>query len=117
MQRILNLLSAELLPGRTYAIQCIFRDRASAPTHRELGMFKSFTVRQATTPAVSVAPLAFDTIVGNDYAYTQYPKTLTPGWHHFVFANVGKQRHEISVALLKARRDAQAAVGGRSERR
>jgi len=96
-----SVLSAELLPGRTYAVQCIFRDSASAPSHRELGMFKSFTVRQATVPAASVAPLAFDTIVGNDYAYTQYPKTLTPGWHHFAFVNAGKQRHEISVALLK----------------
>ncbi|MEO7999960.1 MAG: hypothetical protein ABI852_21085, partial [Gemmatimonadaceae bacterium] len=95
-----SVLAADLLPGRTYAVQCIFTDSVNAPTHRELGMFKSFTIRNNTAP--SIAAVAIDTIVGTDYAYTQYPKTLTPGWHHFAFVNAGKQRHEISIAMLKA---------------
>lgn len=94
-----SVLSAEMLPGRVYAVQCIFTDSANAPTHRELGMFKAFTVRN--NPPPKVAAFAVDTIVGTDYAYTQYPKSLTPGWHHFAFVNAGKQRHEISISLLK----------------
>lgn len=96
-----SVLSAEMLPGRTYAVQCIFKDSATAPTHREMGMYKAFTVRPSITGASEGTALAFDTIVGTDYAYTKYPRTLAPGWHHFVFANTGKQRHEISIALLK----------------
>ena len=95
-----SVLSADLLPGRTYAIQCINIDSANAPTHRELGMFKSFSVRAATVGVPAIAALAVDTVVGTDYAYTQYPKTLTPGWHHFMFVNAGKQHHEIKVAML-----------------
>lgn len=94
-----SVLSADMLPGRTYAVQCISTDSVSAPTHRALGMFKAFTVRNNVAP--SVAALVIDTIVGTDYAYTQYPKTLAPGWHHFAFVNAGKQNHEINVSLLK----------------
>lgn len=94
-----SVLSAEMLPGRTYAVQCIFTDSANAPSHRELGMFKSFTVRNNSAP--HVAAFVIDTIVGTDYAYTRYPKVLTPGWHHFVFVNAGKQRHEINISMLK----------------
>lgn len=95
-----SMLSAEMQPGRTYAVQCIFTDSAKAPTHRELGMFRSVTVR-GNIPLVTPV-VAIDTIIGTDYAYTKYPRTIAPGWHHFKFVNTGKQRHEISIALLKA---------------
>lgn len=94
-----SYLTADMLPGRTYAVQCIYTDSANAPSHRELGMFKGFVVRRNTAPVT--AAVAVDTIVGTDYAYTKYPRTLTPGWHHFVFVNAGKQRHEINIAMLK----------------
>ena len=94
-----SVLSAELLPGRTYAIHCINVDSANAPTHRELGMYKSITVRNNIAAALPAA--AIDTIIGTDYAYTKYPRTIAPGWHHFVFVNAGKQRHEINLILLK----------------
>lgn len=94
-----SFLTADMLPGRTYAVQCIFTDSANVLSHRELGMFKGFVVRNnAAPPTVAVV---VDTIVGTDYAYTKYPRTLTPGWHHFAFVNAGKQRHEINVAMLK----------------
>lgn len=94
-----GVLSAELLPGRSYAVQCIFTDSANAPTHRQLGMFKGFAVREAPAPAA--VALKIDTIIGTDYAYTQYPRTLTSGWHNFAFVNAGKQKHEISISLMK----------------
>lgn len=94
-----SVLSTDLLPGRTYAVQCIFRDADSVPTHRELGMFRAVVVRDGAIPSTPVVMV--DTIVGNDYAYPRYPKALAPGWHHFVFVNTGKQRHEINVSLLK----------------
>lgn len=94
-----SLMSVDLIPGRTYAVHCIFRDSTKAPTHRELGMFKSITVRN--TPVPTAAAIVYDTIVGTDYAFTKYPRTISPGWHHFVFRNDGKQRHEVSISLLK----------------
>ncbi|MGV3710867.1 MAG: hypothetical protein ACO1Q7_18740 [Gemmatimonas sp.] len=94
-----SLMSVDLIPGRTYAVHCIFRDSAKAPTHRELGMFKSITVRGSAAPTATA--IAFDTIVGTDYAFTKYPRAVTPGWHHFVFRNDGKQRHEVSISMLK----------------
>ena len=93
-------LSTDMLPGRTYAIQCIFKDAATAPTHRQMGMYKSVVVRNSAAP--TIAAVALDTIIGTDYAYTKYPRTLKPGWHHFVFVNEGKHRHEFSVAMLKS---------------
>lgn len=94
-----GVLSAEMQPGRTYAMQCINQDTTNAPTHRELGMYKSIAVRNNTPPTVPA--VAVDTIVGSDYAYTKIPETFAPGWHHVVFVNAGTQRHEINVALLK----------------
>jgi hypothetical protein len=94
-----SLMSVDLIPGRTYAVHCIFRDSTKAPTHRELGMFKSITVRSSAAPTATA--MVFDTIVGTDYAFTKYPRTLTPGWHHFVFRNEGKQRHEVSISMIK----------------
>ena len=94
-----GFLSADMLPGRTYAIQCIFKDSTTAPTHREMGMFKAVVVRKKFAP--TVAAVAIDTIVGTDYAYTKYPRTINPGRHHFMFVNEGKQRHEISLGMLK----------------
>lgn len=94
-----SVLTTDLLPGRTYAVQCIFQNTDSAPTHRALGMFKAVVVRGGAPP--SPPAVVVDTVVGTDYAYTRYPRTLTPGWHHFVFVNAGKQRHEVDVALLK----------------
>ena len=94
-----STLSTELLAGRTYAIRCIFPDSATGRKHEELGMFGQIVVKEgAARPA---PPMVFDTIVGTDYAF-RFPPTLTPGIHHFVFVNNGKQRHEFGVELLKA---------------
>ncbi|MEO7362513.1 MAG: hypothetical protein ABI120_19440 [Gemmatimonadaceae bacterium] len=98
-QTSIGFLSAEMLPGRTYAIQCIFKDSAGAASHREMGMYKSFVVRNNAKP--TVAAVAIDTIVGTDYAYTKYPRNIKPGWHHFMFVNEGMHRHEISLGMLK----------------
>ncbi|MEP6778968.1 MAG: hypothetical protein ABJC26_03705 [Gemmatimonadaceae bacterium] len=93
-----STLSVDLLPGRTYAIQCINKDKDDAPTHRQLGMFKSLTVTSADR--VASKSITTDTIFGTDYAF-KIPPTFTPGLHHLGFFNSGKQHHEINVALLK----------------
>jgi hypothetical protein len=93
-----SALYTELLAGRTYAIQCIFKDSATAPRHHMLGMYTGIHVTAAKP--VDAAPLHVDTIVGMDYAF-RYPRTLPPGIHHFAFVNTGKQRHEMSMALLR----------------
>ena len=62
-----------------------------------MGMFTAIHVasgKSAAAPALRV-----DTIVGSDYAFT-YSRTLSPGLHHLAFVNAGKQRHEVSIALL-----------------
>ncbi len=91
-------LTAELLPDRDYAVICIFRDDPKAMKHHQMGMF---SLIHPVAPAA--APLAgrVDTIVGRDYAFTM-PATLAPGRHLFRFVNAGKQRHEFSLARLKA---------------
>ncbi|MEP6765685.1 MAG: hypothetical protein ABJB66_15325 [Gemmatimonadaceae bacterium] len=94
-----STLSVDLLPGRTYAIQCINKDKEDAPSHRQLGMFKSLAVKNETSAAS--APIVIDTIFGMDYAF-KMPSTFAAGMHHLAFVNSGKQRHEIDVALLKA---------------
>jgi hypothetical protein len=93
-----SALSTELVPGRTYAVLCIFKDSATAPRHEQMGMFTAIHVtpgKAAASPALRV-----DTIVGFDYAY-RYARTLSPGLHHLAFVNAGKQRHEVSLELLK----------------
>lgn len=93
-----STLSVDLLPGRTYAIQCINKDKDDAPSHRQLGMFKSLTVTNADH--VASKAVTTDTIIGTDYAF-KIPQTFTPGLHHLAFYNSGKQHHEINIALLK----------------
>jgi len=91
-------LSTDLLPGRDYAVQCIFRDSAAAPKHLAMGMYSVIHVRAAKpTPRVSTKR---DTVVGVDYAY-KYNRVVSPGHHSFVFRNEGKVRHEMSLLLLK----------------
>jgi hypothetical protein len=91
-------LAIDLKSGRTYVVICIFRDSETAPRHHQLGMSTVFVPSGAPTKA---DPIPTDTIVGNDYAYTRYPRTLPAGRHRFAFVNEGKVRHEISVELLK----------------
>jgi hypothetical protein len=91
-------LSTDLLPGRTYIVICIFKDTLTAKRHTGMGMFSLITVGPAAARA-SPAP-AVDSVVGADYAFVRYPRTLAPGRHHFAFANEGTARHEISMALL-----------------
>ena len=100
-ERSPSALSVDLVGGAVYAVQCIFRDTSTAPAHRALGMFTSFSAigdgraaRSEWTPAI------VDTIVANDYSF-RYPRTVAPGRHRFVFVNAGKQRHEINLARLK----------------
>lgn len=92
-------LSTELLAGRTYAVICIFKDKPGAKAHFALGMFSAITIAPgaaAHTPLTRV-----DTIAGADYAYVRYPRTVAPGHHSFAFVNEGKQRHEVSMFMLK----------------
>jgi hypothetical protein len=91
-------LSVDLKSGRDYGVLCIFRDSAKAPRHYEMGMYSVIHVTGATsaTPA-----MAADSVVAVDYAYTKYPREISPGVHSLVFRNAGKHRHEISIALLK----------------
>lgn len=91
-------LAVDLLPNREYALRCIFKDSASAPRHYMLGMYGSLLVDSASTRPT--APMRADTIVGMDYAF-RAPARLAPGRHRLAFVNAGKQRHELSVALLK----------------
>ena len=91
-------LTTDLIAGRTYVVRCIFRDSASKPRHQALGMYSAIHVTSAKTPPP--APIAIDTIAGMDYAF-RYPRTLSPGRHRFTFTNIGKQRHEFSIQLLK----------------
>jgi hypothetical protein len=91
-------LSTELLAGRTYSIRCIFRDSPRAPRHQAMGMYSAIHISGAQPTASP--PLRVDTIVGMDYAY-RYPRVLSPGAHLLAFVNAGKQRHELSVDLLK----------------
>jgi hypothetical protein len=91
-------LSTDLLPGRTYIVICVFKDTLTTKRHIGMGMFSLITVGPAAAPA-SPAP-AVDSVIGADYAFVRYPRTLAPGRHHFAFANEGTARHEISMALL-----------------
>ena len=93
-----SALSTDLLAGRTYAIRCIFKDSATAPRHQALGMYSAIHVLPGRAER-SASP-RIDTIVGMDYAF-RYAPTMTPGIHHLAFANAGKQRHEVAVALLR----------------
>lgn len=92
-------LTAELAPGQTYAVICIFTDSAGAKPHHDLGMYKVITVSE-TKPAQAPAALATDTIIATDYAF-QYSRTVAPGKHTFMMRNDGKQRHQVSIVLMK----------------
>ena len=91
-------LTADLAAGQTYAVICIFTDSAGAKPHHDLGMYKVITVND-TKPARS-APVATDTIIATDYAF-QYERMVSPGIHTFVMRNDGKQRHQVSIVLMK----------------
>jgi hypothetical protein len=90
-------LVTDLLPDREYALRCIFKDSASAPRHFMLGMYASIHVDGGRAPETS--PVRADTIVAMDYAF-RAPTHLAPGRHRLAFVNAGKQRHEVSLALL-----------------
>lgn len=90
-------LVTDLLPDREYALRCIFKDSASAPRHFMLGMYGS--IRTDGARARETSALRADTIVGMDYAF-RAPTHLAPGRHRLAFVNAGKQRHEVSLALL-----------------
>ena len=92
-------LTTELLPGRTYVVHCIFRDREGAPRHHALGMYSELRVTTAPSPVVAAPRI--DTITGMDYAY-RAPATLPAGVHYLAFVNEGAQRHQLTVTLLRA---------------
>lgn len=97
-QRAPGMLATELLPGRTYAVHCIFRDSPTGPSHESMGMYSAIRVNRAQAAASRAVPA--DTIVATDYLFQRYTHTLPPGPHEFAFANVGRQRHEVLLALL-----------------
>jgi len=88
-------LSTDLVPGRTYIVICVFKDTLTAKRHIGMGMFSLITVGPVAARA-SPAP-AVDSVVGADYSFVRYPRTLAPGRHHFAFANEGTARHEVSM--------------------
>jgi len=91
-------ITTELVAGREYAVICIFRDSAGAPRHFDMGMYS--VIRVGIEPAkAELSPQRIDTIVGTEYAF-QYPRTVAPGRHTFLFSNAGKMIHQFSVALL-----------------
>ena len=91
-------LTTDLLPGRTYGIQCIFRDSTGKPRHYELGMY---SVIRVTGNAPAAALMRADSVIAVDYAFPKYPREISPGVHTLVFRNSGKHRHEMNIALLK----------------
>jgi hypothetical protein len=100
-------LTTRLLPGRTYAIICNLQDNPKAKQHFTLGMYTRIHVRgdpaparNASTAPVTRAGFVSDTIVGSDYSF-QYPRTIAPGHHTFLFRNAGTVRHEFNMVLLK----------------
>ncbi|HVD61598.1 MAG TPA: hypothetical protein VNC11_12070 [Gemmatimonadaceae bacterium] len=93
-----STLTTNLLPGRVYGIQCIFRDSAKAPRHYELGMYGTIPISGGVVHSV---PHKADSVIAVDYAYTKYPHEISPGLHSIAFRNAGKQRHEIGVDVLK----------------
>ena len=90
-------LVTDLLPGRDYAVRCFFRDSAKAPQHFALGMYAMLHVKPGVATAVA-SPV--DSVIAVDYAY-RYPRELSAGRHSLAFRNEGKQRHEMSMTLLK----------------
>ncbi|MEO6527929.1 MAG: hypothetical protein ABIP93_15020 [Gemmatimonadaceae bacterium] len=93
-----SALSTDLLPGRTYIVICINKDTPDSKRHTAMGMFSTITVGPRLA-GVSPAP-PVDSVIGADYAFTRYPRTLAPGRHYFGFANEGKVRHEAYMILL-----------------
>ncbi len=61
-----------------------------------------YKVVQVTVPQPTAEPsqAGTDTIVATEYAF-QYPRSVKPGRHTFMFRNQGKMRHEFDIALLK----------------
>ena len=91
-------LSVDLKSGRDYGVLCIFRDSDKAPRHYELGMY---SVIRITGAAPATPPIAVDSVIAVDYAFSKYPREISPGLHTIVFRNAGKHRHEISLTLFK----------------
>jgi hypothetical protein len=93
-------LLTDLIPGREYGVICIFTDTAKAPRHFEMGMYSTIRVQKKKPASLATMPRV-DSIVGVDYAFSRYPRTLAPGKHTFLFRNEGKFRHEVTITLLK----------------
>ena len=93
-------LTVDLTAGEKYAIICIFRDSTGAKRHYDLGMFTTLNVERAAAAGTPPIYPVTDTIIATDYAF-QYPRTVAPGRHTFLMRNEGKQRHELSIDLLK----------------
>jgi hypothetical protein len=92
-------LSTRLIAGRTYAIICATR-AGDGKRHTDTGMHAVFVVA-AEPPTDAPPPDRVDTIVGNEFAYTRYARTMSPGRHEFAFVNQGKLEHEVVLIALK----------------
>ncbi len=93
-------LVRELEPGSNYVLWCNFSDSEGAPKHARLGMFKLVHVRDTQTrPAQAAANQLI--IESNDYAF-RAPDTVRAGVTDILIRNVGAQRHEVSLSLLKS---------------
>ncbi len=66
---------------------------------RHVAIASSLTVVLARSLAAQ-AP-ARVAIIGNDYAFIDFPATIAAGPTQFSFENRGKVRHEMSVVLLR----------------
>jgi hypothetical protein len=91
-------LTVNLLPGRDYGVQCIFRDTDGAPRHYDLGMY---SVIRVSGGAAAPSKVRADSVIAVDYAFSRYPREVSPGRHTIAFRNAGKHRHEINISLFK----------------
>ena len=55
----------------------------------------------AALPAQATKAPAHIDVVGNEYAFVQFPSTIAAGPTLFSFTNRGKVRHEFSILLLQ----------------
>ena len=92
-------LTTDLIPGRDYAVICIFRDTATAPRHLEMGMYSVIHVAPGVS-ATNSGDIPTHFITGLDYAF-KAPATIPSGRRWLAFENQGKVAHEVAIALLR----------------
>ncbi|MEZ4457494.1 MAG: hypothetical protein R2882_13250 [Gemmatimonadales bacterium] len=94
-------LAVNFEPGARYAFWCNFTDSTGTPKHSALGMVREIVVRNETaTPRQDADPVRTLAVELGDYAF-RVADTVTAGWVDVRVTNVGRQRHELALSLLK----------------